>query len=110
RVHDTGTSGPVVATLASLARVPGLLRVQPEGLTEPDVRRLVAHATGREPAPEVAEIICARTDGNPFFVTELLQLLQAQGQLSNTPGESIRREIPHGVRDVIRQRLARLSE
>src|SRR5205085_5608287 len=68
------------------------------------------HATGREPEPEVAEIICARTDGNPFFVTELLHLLQAQGQLSDTPGESIRREIPRGVRDVIRQRLAGLSE
>ena len=110
RVHDTGATGAVLATLASLARVPGLLRVQPHGLTEPDVRRLAAHATGRELSAEVTEIIWARTEGNPFFVTELLQLLQAQGQLSDPHGDSIRREIPRGVRDVIRQRLARLSE
>ncbi|MGH9225464.1 MAG: ATP-binding protein, partial [Acidimicrobiales bacterium] len=108
REQDTGTSGPVVATLATLARVPDLLRIRLSGLAEESIALLLAYATGRDADPEVAEAIRARTEGNPFFVSELLQLLQASGQLAGTDHQIASYVIPLGVRDVVRQRLARL--
>jgi predicted ATPase len=52
-----------------------------------------------------------RTEGNPFFVTELLRLLQSEGGLqADDAMTAARRAIPVGVRDVLRRRLARLPE
>jgi len=50
-----------------------------------------------------------RTDGNPFFLVELVRLLQAEGGLHD-PAAVERSRVPVGVRDVIRRRLARLPE
>jgi hypothetical protein len=79
-------------------------------LGEGDVARLVAGATGEEASPDVSKAICARTEGNPFFVAELVRLLQSQRQLDQAATDVVRREIPSEVRDVIDLRLARLPE
>ena len=44
----------------------------------------------------------ARTDGNPFYVRETARLLASEGELVAVA------EVPAGVRDVIRRRVARL--
>jgi hypothetical protein len=47
--------------------------------------------------------------GNPFFITELLRLLQSERQLAAPDATAAARGgIPVGVRDVLRRRLARL--
>jgi predicted ATPase len=52
-----------------------------------------------------------RTEGNPFFVTELLRLLESQGRLeADDATAAARHAIPVGVRDVLQRRLARLPE
>ena len=55
--------------------------------------------------------VADRCGGNPFFITELLRLLQSERRLAGPDAAAAaRREIPVGVRDVLRARLARLPE
>jgi predicted ATPase len=59
----------------------------------------------------LVRVVHDRTEGNPFFVTELLRLLQSEGGLqADDPLAAVQRAIPAGVRDVLRRRLARLPE
>ena len=52
-----------------------------------------------------------RTDGNPFYVVELLRLLGSGGRHGKAEARAAAAlEIPAGVRDVLRRRLARLPE
>jgi tetratricopeptide (TPR) repeat protein len=56
-------------------------------------------------AAQVSERILERAQGNPLFLEEMLRLLVEQGPESIGAGV-----VPHGVRDVIGQRLGRVSE
>ncbi|WP_043619321.1 BTAD domain-containing putative transcriptional regulator [Nonomuraea candida] len=79
-------------------------RVYLGGLTEPQVRELVQTITGRDPGDGgAARTIHARSGGNPFFVRELTRLWESEG-------DAALHTVPAGVRDVIRHRLAGLSE
>jgi DNA-binding SARP family transcriptional activator len=78
-------------------------RVYLGGLTAPQVHDLVTTLTGRPVAEAEARTIHRRSAGNPFFVRELARLWAAEG-------EQALHAVPPGVRDVIRHRLAALSE
>jgi tetratricopeptide (TPR) repeat protein len=54
--------------------------------------------------PRVSERIVERAQGNPLFLEEMLRLLAEQGPDSIDAGV-----VPHGVRDVIGQRLGRVN-
>lgn len=103
-------SDALAGTLGAMARVPALVRIRPSALTTDDVVRLLQRATGGDARPDVVEAIRARTEGNPFFVSELIRLLESRGQLADAGTEAVRDTIPAGVRDVIRLRLGRLPE
>ncbi|MEV6493150.1 BTAD domain-containing putative transcriptional regulator [Actinoplanes sp. NPDC051633] len=98
----------VVEVLAALARTDPV-RIELTGL---DARAIAAwveqHADVRMP-PEAAAELAARTEGNPFYVTELVRLLVRDGALASL-GADTWRAVPDGVRDVVRQRLAQLPE
>jgi len=53
---------------------------------------------------ETVTALADRTGGNPFYVSESARLLASEGALVATS------EVPDGVRDVLRRRLARLPE
>lgn len=101
---------PVLATLTRMNRQPGVTRVSLGGLSVAEVRRLVEAHTGTTSSEGVARAICARTEGNPFFVSELVALLRAQRRLGATDEDAVQREIPAGVRETIRLRLGRLPQ
>lgn len=109
RDFEGDLSAGVRGALGALARVPDIVRIRPGGLSEDDVGQLVADATGGDAGPEVTSAIRDRTEGNPFFVSELVRLLQSERQLDHATGV-VRDSIPSGVRDVIRLRLARLPD
>jgi DNA-binding winged helix-turn-helix (wHTH) protein/tetratricopeptide (TPR) repeat protein len=95
--------------LGSVARLPGARTVPLEGLTCPDVAELFEVATGRALPVTLAESIQRRTGGNPFFVTQIIQLWEA------TPGsdlEDLRKELPlpQGMREAIGRHLDVLHE
>ncbi|WP_373282356.1 BTAD domain-containing putative transcriptional regulator [Microtetraspora niveoalba] len=87
----------VLAALARLAPV----RVGLDGLDDASVAELVRATCVRDVDEEVVSAIVARTGGNPFFVKETVRLFEAEADLS---------QVPSGVRDVLRRRVARLPE
>ncbi|WP_106402299.1 BTAD domain-containing putative transcriptional regulator [Actinocorallia populi] len=101
RADEVGTR--LTDTLAVLARR-SPLRLPLRGLPEQAVARLIAVecATGVDAATVTA--LAERTGGNPFYVRESARLLSSEGALVATS------EVPEGVRDVLRRRLARLPE
>jgi DNA-binding SARP family transcriptional activator len=98
-------------TLAELAREPVAQRIRLEGLHPPEVARFVELASGR-PVPEaLLHDIYERTSGNPFFVRELVHLLQHKGRLDQA--EQVTEpidDIPLSVHDVVRDRVGDLSD
>ncbi|MGI5238527.1 BTAD domain-containing putative transcriptional regulator [Dactylosporangium sp. CA-139066] len=92
-------------TLALLANERGAERLRLDALTAEDI----AVYAGR--AAPVAQALLERTGGNPFYLKELLRLLEAEhpdgwGDAQAVTGTGV----PESVRDVIGRRLSRLPE
>jgi tetratricopeptide (TPR) repeat protein len=84
-------------------------RLPLRGLRERDVAEVVERVAGRRPPDGVVRAIHQATEGNPFFVDEVVRLLRAEGRLdSAAPIVGLR--IPDGVRETIRHRLAPLPD
>jgi DNA-binding CsgD family transcriptional regulator len=103
---------PLSETLAELTREGLFQRAVLRGLRRDDVERLIARAAGSIPPPALVDVLHARTEGNPLFLTELVRLLVQEGEL--TPErwhlqQGLNLKIPEGVREVIGRRLNRLS-
>lgn len=73
-------------------------------LEREDVGRLVAGRAGAPPAEPLVASLHDITAGNPFFVSELVRLLEAEGRLPDGVDESTV-PIPEGVREMIGRRL-----
>ncbi|MEV5409397.1 BTAD domain-containing putative transcriptional regulator [Thermopolyspora sp. NPDC052614] len=87
--------------LAALARR-SPVRVSLRGLAPDEVAALVAAVCERPVDAETVSALAERTGGNPFYVRESARLLAGEGALVAIS------EVPEGVRDVLRRRLARL--
>jgi DNA-binding CsgD family transcriptional regulator len=102
----------LVATLADLTRGQHRRRLLLGGLDQREVASFVALVGGVEPAPELAAAVHQETDGNPFFVAEVVRLLASQGRLGHaqagSPVPAVR--LPEGVKAVVAERLGRLSD
>ena len=119
RDTDIDRSHPLSGALADLYRAAGAERISLRGLDESGMRAFLEAAGGtplESAGIELARRLAAETDGNPFFVTEVLRhlvetgaLVQVDGVWVGTvaPGEA---GLPEGVRDVVGQRLSRLSD
>ena len=100
---------PLAETLGALAREPVVERIALGGLDRAGVARLIGATIGGSPAEPLVQAVHDRCGGNPFFITELLRLLQSERRLAAPDAAAAaRRDIPVGVRDVLRRRLARL--
>src|SRR4030095_13428977 len=67
--------------------------------------------TGIAPKENLVRTVYQQTEGNPFFLSEIVRLLVVEGQLERpqvTSASGVR--IPEGVREVIGRRLDQLSE
>ena len=102
---------PLAATLAHLSREPVFRRQVLRGLDRDELGQFIEATTGVQLSQESADTLYAHTEGNPFFMTEVIRLLSESGELTvghiGTP-EGIR--VPEGVREVIGQRLSQLSD
>jgi predicted ATPase len=87
----------LVRALGELARL-GAQRIALKGLTLDGTSQLMASVARRRPTAAMARQVYARTDGNPFFVTEIARL-----DSSDTAA------IPDNVRIAISRSLKRLS-
>ncbi|MGH3775153.1 MAG: ATP-binding protein [Pseudonocardiaceae bacterium] len=99
--------------MADLRRDPGMERLAVGGLDEDEVMALLT-AIGRslgENAQGLARAIRAHTEGNPFFVGELVRHAVESGNLGRDSNGGLEHlGIPEGVHEVVLRRLGRLSE
>ena len=95
----------VTETLAQLSRLPAFRRHILGGLEIDDVRLFFRSEAGQDADADLAQSLLAHTEGNPFFLGEVIRLLASQGR--HGQGEL---GLPQGVREVIGQRLRRLSD
>ena len=84
-------------------------RLPLRGLPERDVGDFVARVAGRRPPDRVVRAIHEATEGNPFFIDEVVRLLSAEGRLDDA-SQVVGVRIPDGVRETIRHRLAPLPD
>jgi tetratricopeptide (TPR) repeat protein len=109
RPVELSSGHPLIATLGALARQPDLARINLRGLTVDEVGRVVARGWPVMPSEELSAALHARTEGNPFFLIELVRLLASEGTLGRADAVTAA-QVPAGVRDVLRRRLGRLPE
>ena len=102
---------PLSEALAQLSREPVFQRVPMRGLSQDETGQFMEASVGIEPTTGLAEALYSHTEGNPFFITEVIRLLSESGELTaGRIGAAEGLRIPQGVREVIGQRLRRLSE
>ncbi len=100
RPAETGKHlGKTLAVLAT--RSPH--RITLGGLRSRDVATVVDAVCGRPVDRTTVDALARRTGGNPFYVLESARLLASEGALVAVS------DVPQGVRDVLRRRLALLS-
>ena len=108
---------PLSDALAQLRREAEYERIMLKGLARDDVGAMLQTIAEQEVNAALVQAISDETDGNPFFIREVLIHLVEEGKLYREDGAwrssatSIAElGIPEGVRQVITRRLSRLSE
>ncbi|MGW8379563.1 AAA family ATPase [Streptomyces sp. ODS28] len=100
RTDETGRGHPLRPFLAELDRLRGAARIELPPLGRDAVRAQIAGIRGvPEPEPALVDEVFARSDGNPFFVEELL----AQDARSS-------RALSDSLRDLLLVRVEALPE
>jgi hypothetical protein len=103
RDTEVGPAHPLSALLAGLRRTSGVERVSLEGLSVDELTELLGDLPQAEAARALAAALYEGTEGNPFFVGEVLRNVAESGlAVEALP-------VPEGVREVIVTRVARLS-
>lgn len=120
RETDLDRRHPLSQALGDLRREHAYERVLLRGLSVEEVRDLMEAAAGHEfrgRGLSVPEAIHRETEGNPFFIAEVLRHMIETGRFYQRDGVWMFNDdlggglgLPEGVRDVISQRLARLSD
>jgi class 3 adenylate cyclase len=106
---------PLAAAMTTLRRHRAYERVLLRGLPRDDVKSLVEAIGGQEIGDEFANLLARETEGNPFFVAEILRHLVETGAIRREAGQfvasldTIASHLPEGVREVIGRRLNLLS-
>ena len=119
---------PLASLLAELARLPHFQRLLLRGLERRDVESYIEQSSGHEPPTGLAEAIFEHTEGNPFFVGEIVRWLESRGELvpgdslssvseaqgreagSGTSAVSWKLSLPQGAREAVGRRLDELSD
>jgi predicted ATPase len=91
-------------TLAALTREPDGAHLRLRGLSREDVGRFIERLTGRASSEPLVATVHERTDGNPFFVTEVVRLLAAEDPPDAPRGADRVLAVPESVRAAVRGR------
>jgi class 3 adenylate cyclase/tetratricopeptide (TPR) repeat protein len=97
---------PLRVTLGELVRASGAVSIQLTGLPVADIATFVAQLTDADPDERLVAVLAARTEGNPFFVGELVRLLASEDSIDST---AVERRLPETVRAAVARRLDRLG-
>jgi len=114
RDTEIGRNHALAGVMADVRRLPGVEQLAMAGLSAVEVAELVSRTAGHaldDDGRRLAERLHAETDGNPFFVNEIVRLLVSEGRLERwEESGSWSIPIPQTVHEVVDRRLDRLSE
>ncbi len=119
RDTDIGRGDPLTEFLADVRRIEGVERLALSGLDAGGVAALLERIGGRALGSDgelFAQALWRETEGNPFFVVEVLRHLSESGTIHERDGHWVATGpvqeigIPEGVRDVVGRRLSRLTK
>jgi predicted ATPase len=97
-------------TLGELARARPR-RITLRGLSSEQVARYIHMVTGVEPDERLVGAVHGKSEGNPFFVSEIVRLLSVSERLDRHGRDSDAEvAIPSEVREIIGRRVERLAE
>lgn len=101
---------PLSHGLARLSRLGTVIRLT--GLTADESIRLAEDIAGSPVSERVALLVHERSRGNPFFIREVLRLLESQGRLKSLTqrGASSLSMLPPTIAEVIHERAAHLPQ
>lgn len=106
---------PLSALLGEFVRHPQTVDLAVRRLPPSAVADLMRAYGGGDAPPRVVDLVVRETEGNPFFVEQVLKHLTEAGRLFDAEGRwradvDVREdEVPRGVRPVISSRLDRVS-
>ena len=117
RDNEISSSTPLVEALGALQRQQCLTRMDLDGLGIDDLTSILALSNVKidGAARELAVDLIRETDGNPFFVKEVLRHLVETGAIAGSDGlllvtsSNLGVNLPRSLVDVISARLARFS-
>jgi len=118
RDTELARTHPLAEALADLRREEGVERLAIRGLDAEGVGAFVQAARGDtldDGGRELADLLVEQTQGNPFFVGQVLRHLAESGAVEQVDGRWVRTEaaeefvVPEGVREVVGRRISRLS-
>ena len=107
---------PLSDAVAALRREHLYDRVLLRGLSPEEVKSLIDAVDNQDSPLQFAQAIHRETEGNPFFVAEILRNLVEIGAITKVDGrwvgdtKAVADNLPEGVREVIGRRLSRLTE
>jgi len=120
RESELSAAHPLLGALASFRREPSVSRIELKGLDDGAVLTFVEAAAGHgldDAGIGLAHAVYRETDGNPFFVGEVLRHLSETGAIVQDPtgrwtasGDLDEMALPDSVREVLASRVARLGE
>lgn len=109
RHTETGTDHPLTGLLTEAHRIPDVTTCTIEGLEQAAVAVMTTEATGEQHhAGELTSDLYDATDGNPFFVSEILQAVRERA----TDGAGVDPAalgVPDGALAMVTARVARLD-
>jgi class 3 adenylate cyclase/tetratricopeptide (TPR) repeat protein len=105
RPVEVADEHPLAETLAELRRSRTLQRLSLPGLGEAEIAQLITGRTGLQAPWRFVRRVADRSDGNPFFIEELLHDVGEQADWDAAAGG-----VPDSVRDLLVRRLRNLSD
>jgi predicted ATPase len=101
--YRSGTAARLAETSAALARA-GTTQIELTGLSTHDTQLLASALLRQDIPPDTAAGLWARTEGNPFFLRELIKLMTTEQRLAQPHTAPV----PEPVREVVLRGIARL--
>ena len=120
RESDVGTDHPLAEALAAFHRESGIERIALGGLGDDELLNLLETTAGHQMTEDgvaLRDALMAETEGNPFFVGEMLRHLAESGAIYQdsqgrwAAGPDLRTSgLPVSIREVVGRRVVRLGE
>jgi DNA-binding SARP family transcriptional activator/tetratricopeptide (TPR) repeat protein len=110
--YRTEATGQLLGdALADLKRERLLALIDVAGLSQRETAELVRMRTGEAPSQALARALHSETEGNPFFIEEIVRNLAEVGVDAGAAGASELRRVglPEGVKQMIARRTGRLK-